>query len=285
MSISSPVPVPVPVLQGDRGTELRSLGAELLLRRPDAELRIPLAAIARVHAVRRDVTVELTAGTGGEPITYRVTDVSAAAATVFADAVNAALPERSAGEETVDGSTLVVIRSLVFDDDEVAVDENDVRIGLPSFGRWLLYAACAAVAVLAVVVGLVDGDWSRAIATLLLGEGGVWLTYFTVMGATMSWREWYLPRYGITVYGQQVFRDGETPHAFTATDGVTRYITGHNKGRPVRVAYHPRNPANAVVCTGVGERLGILAVFVVVGVIAGLIDYGTYRLVLPAFGG
>lgn len=39
----------------------------------------------------------------------------------------------------------------------------------------------------------------------------------------MSWREWYLPRYGITVYGQQVFRDGETPHAFTATDGVTRY--------------------------------------------------------------
>ncbi|MFF9623772.1 hypothetical protein [Streptomyces griseosporeus] len=283
MSISSPVPV----LQGDKGTELRSAGEELLLRRPDAELRIPLAAIARVHAVRRDLTVELTAPVGAEPTVYRVTDVSAAAATVFADTVNAALPERAADEDAVDGSALVVIRSLVLDDDveEAAFAENDVRIGLPSYGRRLLYTGCAAVAVLAVVVGLSGGNWSRAIATLLLGEAGVGVTYFTAMGLTTSWRDWYLPRYGITVDGRQVFRDGDTPHAFTATDGVTRYISGHNKGKPVRVAYHPRNPANAVVCSGVGDRVGMLVVALGVGVVAGFLDYGTYRLVLPAFGG
>lgn len=283
MSISSPVPV----LQGDKGTELRSTGEELLLRRPDAELRIPLAAIARVHAARRDLTVELTAPVGAEPTVYRVTDVSAAAATVFADTVNAALPERAADEETVDGSALVVIRSLVLDDDveEAATGENDVRIGLPSYSLPLLYTCCAAVAVLAVVVGLFGGNWSRAIATLLLGEAGVGVTYFTAMGLTTSWREWYLPRYGITVDGRQVFRDGDTPHAFTATDGVTRYIGGHNKGKPVRVAYHPRNPANAVVCSGVGDRVGMLVVALGVGAVAGFLDYGTYRLVLPAFGG
>ncbi|WP_418956968.1 DUF3592 domain-containing protein [Streptomyces tritici] len=283
MSISSPVPV----LQGDKGTELRSDGEELLLRRPDAELRIPLAAIARVRAERRDVAVELTAPAGVEPTVYRVTDVSAAAAGVFADAVNATLPERAAAEETIDGSTLVVTRSLVIGDDEDEVDENQVQVGLLSYASWLKYAGCAVAAVLAVAVGVLDGDWSRAVATLLLGAAGAWVTYVAAMMCAMVWRDWYLPRYGITVDGQQVFRedDGDTVQAFTATDGVTRHIHGHNKGKTVRIAYHPKNPANALACTSTGDKVLMLVVTLVVTAAAGFMDYGTYLLVLPAFTG
>ncbi|MFD5714768.1 hypothetical protein ACFWHW_31115 [Streptomyces pharetrae] len=281
MSISSPVPV----LQGDRDTELRFVGEELLLRRPDAELRIPLAAIARVHADRRDVVVELTAPVGVDPKVYRVTDVSAAAVGVFADVVNAALPERGPEEMTVDGSTLVVTRSLVIEDDAGEADENLVPVGLPSHGISLMYAGCAAVAVLAVVVGVLGGDWSRAIATLLLGSAGVSGTYFVVMLFVGAWRNWYLPRYGITVEGQQVFRedDGDTVHAFTATDGAIRYIHGHDKGKTVRIAYHPRNPAYAAVCLSTGEKTLMLIFSLVAAAIVGYMNYGTYQLVLPAF--
>ncbi|MEU8619837.1 hypothetical protein [Streptomyces sp. NPDC048623] len=283
MSISSSIPV----LQGDRGTELRSAGEELVLRRPDAELRIPLAAIARVRAERRDLAVELTAPAGAEPTAYRVTDVSAAAASVFADAVNAALPERTAGEETVDGATLVVTRSLVFDEEEETdedEDETEVKAGLPSL-RGPAYAGCVAVAILAVAVGLLDKNWGRGIATLLLGEAGVGVTYVTLMGLLGEWRAWYLPRYGITVEGRQVFRGGDTTNAFTATDGMTRYIGGSNKGRPVQIAYHPRNPRNAIVRTDWREHAFGLTVFLVVAVVAGFLDYGTYLLALPAFSG
>lgn len=286
MSISSPVPV----LRGDRGIELRSTGEELLLRRPDAELRIPFAAIARVHAERRDILLELTAPAGADPTVYRVSDVSAAAAGVFADAVNAALPEPAADEETVDGSTLVVTRSLVIGDegeDEDEADENLVKVGLPSHGIQLMYTGCAAVAALAVVVGVLGGDWSRAIATLLLGATGVAFSFFVVMMFGMAWRDWYLPHYGITVEGRQVFRedDGDTVHAFVATDGVTRHILGHDKGKTVRIAYHPENPAYAVVCSPTGDTVLVLVVSTVAAVIAGFMDYGTYQLVLPAFTG
>ncbi|MEV6552016.1 hypothetical protein AB0M57_25390 [Streptomyces sp. NPDC051597] len=284
MSISSPVPV----LRGDRGIELRSTGEELLLRRPDAELRIPFAAIARVHAERRGIHLELTAPAGVDPTVYRVSDVSAAAAGVFADAVNAALPERTADEERADGSTLVVIRSLVIGDEgEDEADENLVQVGLPSHGIRLMYAGCVAIAALAVVVGVLDGDWSRAIATLLLGATGVACSSLVVMLVAMVWRDWYLSRYGITVEGRQVFRedDGNTAHAFSATDGVTRYILGHNKGKPVRIAYKPENPAYAVVCPSTGDRVLMLVVSVVAAAVAGLMNYGTYQLALPAFTG
>ncbi|MGW2020457.1 hypothetical protein [Streptomyces sp. NPDC001927] len=282
MSISSPIPV----LQGDRGTELRSEGEGLLLRRPDDELRIPLAAIAVVHADRRAVEVELTAPAGAEPTVYRVTDVSAAAATAFADAVNAGLPERTADESAVDGATLVVTRSLVSGDDEEDGEDDDVRPrGIPAPASWTTYAALAAIAVLAVVVGVADRNWGRGIATLLLGEVGVGASFLAWMGLTTVWEGWYLRRHGITVESRQVYRNGTDTNAYTATDGVTRHIGGTDKGRPVRVAYHPRKPRTAVVLTGLGDRIGTLVAFLVIAGIAGLIAWGVVALSLPAFGG
>ncbi|MEU4268270.1 hypothetical protein [Streptomyces sp. NPDC026092] len=283
MSISSPIPV----LQGDRGTELRSEGEGLLLCRADDELRIPLTAIAVVRADRRAVAVELTAPTGAEPTVYRVTDVSAAAATAFADAVNAALPERSEGEPLIDGSTLVVTRSLVSGDGEDGMDEDeDVRQrGLPTPAKWATWAAVGAIAVLAVVVGVADRNWGRGIATLLLGELGVGASFLAWAGLTTVWEDWYLRRHGITVEARQVYRNGTDTNAYTATDGVTRHVGGTDKGRPVRVAYHPRKPGTAVVLTGLGDRIGGLVLFLVVAGIAGLIAWGVVALAQPAFGG
>ncbi|MFG2328543.1 hypothetical protein ACGFMM_02855 [Streptomyces sp. NPDC048604] len=276
MSITSPIPV----LQGDRGSELRSDGAELLLRRPDDELRIPYAAIARVRAERRAVTVELTAPVGAEPTTYRIEDVSAAAAAVFADAVNGALPERDGDEPTVDGSALVVTRSLNPVDDE---EEDEGGRGIPAPVKWTWYSVVVAVAVLAVVVGLLDKNWARGIATLLLGELGVGATFLAWMGLTSTWDEWYLPRYGITVDSTQVYRNGTTTNAYTTTDGVTRHVGGSDNGRPVRVAYHPRKPETAVLRKRWGQLAGSLALLLFFAAVAGLIDYGTYLLALPAF--
>ncbi|MFF8602660.1 hypothetical protein ACF065_22045 [Streptomyces sp. NPDC015232] len=283
MSISSPIPV----LQGDRGTELRSSGDELVLRRRDAELRIPFAAIARVRAARREVAVELTAPAGTEPTVHRIEDVSAAAASVFADAVNAALPERAPGEETLDGAALVVTRSLVFDAEDGAGggDGTDVEVGLARHGTWPMYAAYAVATALAVVVGVLDRNGSRGIATLLLGTAAAWVTSCGLRWLAMAWKDWYLPRYGITVEGHQVFRDGETTNAFTATDGVTRHILGDNKGRPAQIAYHPRDPRKAVVLKGTNDLVLVVVVALVVLGVAGLMLYGTFLLALPAFGG
>ncbi|MET8509683.1 hypothetical protein ABZV60_34495 [Streptomyces sp. NPDC004787] len=283
MSISSPIPV----LQGDRGTELRSSGEELVLRRRDAELRIPFAAVARVRAERREVAIELTAPTGTEPTVHRIEDVSAAAAAVFAEAVNAALPERAPGEEAVDGAALVVTRSLRPDaeEGEDGGDGTDVEGGLARHGTWPMYAAYAVAGALGVVVGLLGGDWSRGIATLLLGATAAWVTYCGLRWLAMAWKEWHLPRYGITVEGQQVFRDGDTTNAFTATDGVTRHIRGDNKGRPVQIAYHPRDPMKAVVLKGTNDLVLVVVVTLVVLGVGGLLLYGTFLLALPAFGG
>ncbi|MFF8604767.1 hypothetical protein ACF06X_02410 [Streptomyces sp. NPDC015346] len=281
MSITSPIPV----LRGDKGTELRRDGDELSLRRPDDVVRIPLAAIARVRAERRDLAVELTAPAGAEPTVYRIKDVSAAAATVFADAVNAALPERAEGEETVDGSTLVVTRSLTSGDEDEG-EEEEAR-GWATGAVRTAYAVAVVVAALAVVVGVLDKNWGRGIATLLLGELGVGATFLACTGLGSVWEEWYLPRYGITVDGQQVYRNGTTTNAYMDTNGVTRYVSGSSKdGTVPRVAYHPRKPQIAVVCNGrSGMGVGGLIVFLFFAGIAALIDYGTVLLALPAFGG
>ncbi|MFF9017500.1 hypothetical protein ACF09C_31640 [Streptomyces sp. NPDC014870] len=282
MSITSPIPV----LHGDRGTELRSEGEGLLLRRRDDELRIPLVAIARVRAERRAVTIELTAPAGTEPTEYGVTDVSAAAATAFADAVNAALPERTADEPAVDGSTLVVTRSLVSGDDGEDGEADDARPrGLPKPAKWATWAANGAIALLAVAVGVADGNWGRGIATLLLGELAIGAVFLAWAGLMSVWEGWYLRRYGITVETRQVYRNGTDTNAYTATDGVTRYVGGTDKGRTVRVAYHPRKPGTAVVLTGLGDRIGGLILCLVIAGIAGLIAWGVVALALPAFDG
>ncbi|MEU8526334.1 hypothetical protein AB0C77_12170 [Streptomyces sp. NPDC048629] len=284
MSITSPIPV----LQGDRDTELRADGTDLLLRRRDDELRIPLAAIAHVRAERRVVAVELTAPAGVEPVVYRIEDVSAAGATVFADVVNAALPERAEGTETIDGSSLVVTRSLrsAADVDEEAEEDEDLEgPGLFAADPWLRHTLCVAAGLLAVAVGVAGQSWSRGIATLLLGQAGAVVIHVTLMLIMCWWLPWYLPRYGITVDAEQVYRSGTTALAYTDADGVTRHIQGLAQNGTARVAYSPRKPQVAVVSRPLKIAAGELTMFLFMAGIAALLAYGTYRLALPAFGG
>ncbi|MFF8604766.1 DUF3592 domain-containing protein [Streptomyces sp. NPDC015346] len=272
---------PIPLLRGNGDTELRAEDDELFLTDPDRELRIPFAAIARVRAERRAVAVELTAPAGVEPTVYQVKDVSGAAATVFADAVNGALPARSAGEEAVDGSTLVTIRSLKTPE---ADDEDDEDTVLILFKRAAIAAGLVLVA-LSVTVGVVGGEVGRALGTLALGALATAVAFFAFAAMWLAWDNWYLPRYGITVNAKWVSLDGRNTHAYTDINGRTRAIYAKRTGETVRVSYHPRNPKRSTVHQGWSDAFW--AVFFGLGAvaIAAALGYGTVLLVLPAFGG
>ncbi|POX56218.1 hypothetical protein C3489_05685 [Streptomyces sp. Ru71] len=188
MSITSPIPV----LQGNRGTVLRSNGEALILSRPNEELRIPLVAIARVRADGRSVTVELTAAAGTTPAVRRVGGVSEAAARVFAEAVNRALPERGEEDAVVDGSSLVVTRVLT----ESPAERRR------SILRWGLLSVALVIAALALTIGIREGGLSGVILAVVTLFNGAVAAVATAIGAAGLWvayRGWYLTRHGITV--------------------------------------------------------------------------------------
>ncbi|MFF3317777.1 hypothetical protein ACFYV5_20015 [Streptomyces sp. NPDC003035] len=279
MSITSPIPV----LQGDKGTELRSQGEALLLRRPDDELRIPLTAIGWVHTEGRAVVVGLTAPAGVEPTAYRIEDVSRAAATAFADAVNEALPERAPEEEVVDGSTLVTVRS-VRPADEKEDEEEEENGGSRRF-RWMSLGVGVMLVAFSVVVGIVGEHVGRAVAVLLLG--GLGALFLAMVGSALltAWENWYLPRHGITVDAQQVWLDGRDRHVYTDTSGKTHPFSGSSRDETVRVAYSVRRPSRAVSCEGWGRQVKDLLLVVFLLAFAAPVVYGTVLLALPAFDG
>ncbi|MFE2561179.1 hypothetical protein ACFXGT_35250, partial [Streptomyces sp. NPDC059352] len=95
---------PIPVLRGSGGVVLQAEDDDLVLTRGREKTRIPLRAVRRVRTEGRAVAVELTAPPGSTPAVHRIGGVSEAAATMFADAVNA-LPERAdESAEAADGS-------------------------------------------------------------------------------------------------------------------------------------------------------------------------------------
>lgn len=281
MSISSSIPV----LLGDGNAELRSEGEALLLRRPREEVRIPLAAVARVRAEGRDVTVELTAPAGAEAVSYRIEDVSRAAAGVFADAVNGALPDRAAGEEPVDGSALVTVTALGGPDAEEDEREEDEEKAGAALTRLPLTFGLPLVA-LSAAVGVAGEDLDRAVAVLMLGfvAGGfgflAWLALWT------AWDNWHLPRHGITVEADPVLVEGRGTYAYTDTTGKLRPVAadGKARGETIRVAYHPRKPYRATPVKGVGAVVKALIGAAFLLALTALPVWGAVVLALPAFG-
>ncbi|MER5203986.1 hypothetical protein [Streptomyces sp. NPDC002825] len=276
MSISSSIPV----LLGDGNAELRSEDQALLLRRPREEVRIPLTAIARVRAEGRDVTVELTAPAGAEAVSYRIEDVSRAAAGVFADAVNGALPDRTAGEEAVDGSTLVVVS--VFGAPDAEEDEDEAEAALV----WVPLTFGLPPVALSVIVGLAGKDLDRAVAVLMLGFVAGAFGFLAWLALWSAWDDWYLPRHGITVEADPVLIDGRGTYAYTDTTGRLRPVGAGDRarGETVMVAYHPRKPQRAVPHKGTGSLVGSLVGGVVLLALAALPCWGAVALALPAFG-
>lgn len=82
----------------------------MVLRRPAREFWIPVEAIAEVRAEGRCVEIELLGG--AEPAVYRVEGVSAAGAAAFGRAVGHLLPPSGGDAGSVDGLSLVDVRSL-----------------------------------------------------------------------------------------------------------------------------------------------------------------------------
>lgn len=240
MSITSPIPV----LRGSGGSVLQSDGDALVLRRSDEEARIPLAAVGLVRAEGRAVEVVLVAPEGTEAAVHRVDGVSGAAATAFAEAVNRSLPERTDGEAAVDGSSLVTVRTLTEDPGDTGV-------------RRVKRAAIAVAALLlavSVANGVLGGSVGIAVLVLLGGAVGAAITLFGVGAVWVHVELWRLPRYGITVVAQKHPEQYRT-YIYTDTHGVSRTMYGKSSKPEIEVAYHPRNPRNAVVCPTRGKLI------------------------------
>ncbi|MGW6982124.1 hypothetical protein ACWGE1_22260 [Streptomyces sp. NPDC054932] len=277
----------IPVLLGD-GAELRADSGGLLLLRTHEEVRIPLAAVARVHANGRVVAVELTAPTGTEPNLYRIEGVSRASATVFEEAVNGSLPERPADEGLVDGSTLVTVTPRGdADADREADGEEDAEPLQPA--EFVIRCTMAAVGLglVALAAGVViAGDHvSRALAVLLLGSTGLAIGRLAVRTVAILWNEWYLPRHGITIEAQPVLIHGRVAYGYTDTEGRLRSAPTPSgvRGETYNVAYHPRHPARVAVCKSLGAVFKWLPLPLILVSITILIGWGTLALALPAF--
>ncbi|MET8748300.1 hypothetical protein [Streptomyces sp. NPDC004728] len=250
MSITSPIPV----LRSSSGTVLQFDGDALVLRRKAEEIRIPLLAVRLIRSEGRAVAVELTAPAGTAPSIHRVEDVSEAAVTLFADAVNAALPMRTEEAETVDGSTLVTAHALIESWEEGLKSRRKRRRKIWVLAVGLFFFA------LALAVGI-HGEWTIALEILLVGPFGAGSIAFGAMGADNVYRKWYLPRNGITV---EAGRAGNThilggrfgTYVYTDLHGVSRSVYTRSSAPIVQVAYHPDKPYFVTVCESRSSTAG-----------------------------
>ncbi|MFE5713873.1 hypothetical protein ACFQ7J_24020 [Streptomyces sp. NPDC056501] len=258
------------VLRGSGAAVLRFEGGAVNLGRPGATHDIPLAAIELVHARGRTVAIELTAPDGVEPATYRVEDVSEAAATAFAEAVNTALPART---EAVDGSALVTTYTHA--------------APAPRFPRRTALAIGAAVPVVGLDVFLgMAGRLEYALTfwpALLVVVTGAYLGF--TMGQGL-YRMWYLPKHGITVVAQfSHYTNNTKVYRYTDTGGASHTYSNNVGGQTVELSYDPRNPKVAVHQEGLYVRcMMVLMTFVACGIGGGGL-YGVGWLVITTLTG
>ncbi|MFE7595865.1 hypothetical protein [Streptomyces sp. NPDC057494] len=260
-----------PVVQGARKSSLQLDGDALLLSRPHEEALIPLAAVERIRAEGRSVTVELTAPTGTTRYTHRIDGVSAAGAALFAETVNAALPGTPGRDTTADGTALVETRALPLS----RRTRKLRRIG------WLSAGALGLLALACVAVG-VAGE--PATAALLI-PGGLVLTGALAVGANAlaNWyREWRLTRHGITAFAAEVT---ERPGMYLYTDpaGRIRHVFAWAGGIAVKICYDAVDPGDVVLPRTALFRRGELALGLIAAVFALAGFAGLIALTVIAF--
>ncbi|MFF0201224.1 hypothetical protein [Streptomyces sp. NPDC005017] len=226
-----PTTSPIPVLRGSGGSVLQAEDTDLVLTREREETRIPFQAVRTVRAEGRAVAVELTAPHGSAPAVHRVGGVSEAAATMFADAVNASLPERAdESAEVPDGSGLVTVSTLTESDE-------DARFRRFTFWAW---TAGLLIVAMTVVIGIL-GSMGMALLFLMVTPFGVGVTAFGAVSMKGMYDMWYLPRHGITVEAK---RNGVS-YDYTDMQGATHSridLLGRSTAQTVQVAYRPGCP-------------------------------------------
>ncbi|MEU4274018.1 hypothetical protein AB0F57_03580 [Streptomyces tanashiensis] len=224
-----------PVVQGSGKASLRLDGDALLLSRPHEEARIPLAAVERIRAEGRSLTVELTAPAGSTRYVHRIDGASAAAASMFAEAVNAALAGTPGRDTSADGTALVETRSL-------PRSRRSTKL------RRILWMSAGALALL-VVLCVIAARAGEAVAIVVFIPLGLISTAALAVGANalFNWyREWRLTRHGITTFAAEV---PERPGMYLYTDpaGRIRHVFTWAGGIAVKVCYDSRDAGDVVL--------------------------------------
>ncbi|MFB7518098.1 hypothetical protein [Streptomyces sp. NPDC056144] len=179
--------------------------------------------VREVRAEGRALAVELTAPAGTTPVVYRVRGVSAVAATAFADAITARLPEE--GDRVPDGTSLVT-------EGVTTESERETTVRRLKFAAWVVGLALVGTPVTMGITGSVISAllfllWTPFSWGVLVC--GLWLM-------RMPYDEWRLPRYGITVEAR---RNGRRSYDYTDLHGQVRGAAVGGTAPTIMVAYAP----------------------------------------------
>ncbi|MFB6615117.1 hypothetical protein ACIGFK_19300 [Streptomyces sp. NPDC085524] len=276
-----PITSHIPVLHAGRETVVLVENDALLVRRPHEQTHIPLEAISGVRAEGQSVTIELTAAPTTEKThVHQVWDVvDAAAAVAFADAVNAALPERTEETEAIDGADLVW----------------GERLYQPSYRNWLRGMKRGALVATLVAVGssvLVGftGTPAALVFVIPFSFFGILVLAFGAFLAYAPVEEWYLRKHGVRTVAIRL-QDRPGRYAYTDPAGLVRTVRHSIPTWSIEAAYDPRDPGRVLPLRSRGRRIreailvvlilgiGLLfaggAVVAVVGAFLGRFDYLT----------
>jgi hypothetical protein len=224
----------LPVLRGRDEAVLSAEDIGLVLDLPHEQITFTPDGLGRIRVEGRSVLIELRAKAGAAPRVHRVDDVDEAAATAFADGVNAILANRTDSDD-VDGAPFAVVRSLA-------------PTWRTRFHRRILRGTLwhlVVLVVLCVVAGSL-GRWDLVLLTVPIGGFawlGLWLGLYAVIRAR---RERRLYRYGVTVTAT---RATMTRGAYVYPDatGTYRGFLHGEAGPTITVAHPPEDPADVLV--------------------------------------
>jgi hypothetical protein len=250
MSITSHIPV----LHAGGETVVLVEDEVLIVRRPHEQTQIPLKAISRVHTEGQCVTIELTAApTTDRTHVHRVWDVvDTAAAAAFADAVNAALPERTEGEEAVDGADLV----------------HGERLYQPSYRRWLRGVKRGTLIATLVAIGscVLVGVMGSAAAMIFIIPFSFIGIPILALGAWLAYdaaEERYLRKHGVRTAAIRL-QDQPGRYAYTDPGGLVRTVQHSIPTWSIEAAYDPRDPGRVLPLRSRGKRIrnAVLVAFI-----------------------
>ncbi|MDG9725086.1 hypothetical protein [Streptomyces sp. DH41] len=241
------------VLRGrDATARVDADGDHLTWRQDGTTHRIPLRAVEVVRAAGEGRTLEivLTAPPDRGPAVYEVTEVSAAGALAFVEAVHARLPARDPGEPRADGKDLVT------------TDEGRSPTRRWPSGRVIgVLAAIAVAAALDVAVGTLGGGGQIVGAMIffqVFGVIGVLILVLTGEGLYYARR---LPKHGITVVAEfDHFTNSTRVYRYTDHHGTRHFYRDSAGGSTLELSFDPRRPERAAARLHPAQQIAMLAV-------------------------
>ncbi|MFF1508472.1 hypothetical protein [Streptomyces sp. NPDC058326] len=224
----------LPVLRGRGGAVLSVEDIGLVLDLPREQVTFTPDGLGRIRAEGRSVLIELRAKAGAAPRVHRVDDVDEAAATAFADGVDAILANRTDSDD-IDGAPFAVVRSLT-------------PTWRTRFHRRILRGALwhlLALVVLCLVAGSLS-RWDLVLLTVPMG-GFAWLGLCPALyGVIRARRERWLYRHGVMVTATRATMS-RGAYIYPDATGTYRGFLHGEAGPTITVAHPPEDPADVLV--------------------------------------